>query len=78
MKGIGVPCGEMKGVLDSEAEPKVAALEIFQNQMVYYKIRWGQCVETRALHVTHHKYIKLISYKTAGGGDDVDDDVGDA
>ena len=25
---MGVPWGEMKGVLDSEAEPKVAALEI--------------------------------------------------
>ena len=62
----------------SEILNEVAALEIFQNQMVYYKIRWGQCVETRALHVTHHKYIKLISYKTAGGGDDVGDDVGDA
>ena len=28
LKGMGVPWGEMKGVLDSEAEPKVAALEM--------------------------------------------------
>ena len=27
-KGMGVPMGDMKGVLDSEAEPNVAALEI--------------------------------------------------
>jgi len=28
LKGIGVPWGEMKGVLDSEADPNVAALEM--------------------------------------------------
>ena len=27
-KGMGVPMGDMKGVLDSEAEPKVAALDM--------------------------------------------------
>lgn len=28
MKGMGVPMGDMKGVLDSDADPKVAALDI--------------------------------------------------
>ena len=28
LKGIGVPWGEMKGVEDSDAEPKVAAREM--------------------------------------------------
>jgi len=28
LKGIGVPCGDMKGVLLSDAEPKVAALDM--------------------------------------------------
>ena len=28
MKGMGVPIGDMKGVLDSDADPKVAALDI--------------------------------------------------
>ena len=28
MKGIGVPMGEMKGVLDSEADPNVAARDM--------------------------------------------------
>ena len=28
LNGIGVPCGEMNGVLHSDAEPKVAALEM--------------------------------------------------
>ena len=27
-KGMGVPMGDMKGVLDSEAEPNVAALDM--------------------------------------------------
>jgi hypothetical protein len=28
LNGIGVPCGEMKGVLHSDADPNVAALEM--------------------------------------------------
>ena len=32
LNGIGVPCGEMKGVLHSEAEPNVAALEISDDE----------------------------------------------
>ena len=28
MKGMGVPMGDMKGVLDSDADPKVAAREM--------------------------------------------------
>ena len=32
LKGMGVPCGEMKGVLHSETEPNVAAREMSDDE----------------------------------------------
>lgn len=35
LKGMGVPCGEMKGVLHSEVEPNVAAREMSDEDELY-------------------------------------------